>query len=757
MIELRNINFRYAGGTDAGGLVNIDLIIPDGQVILLCGQSGCGKTTLTRLVNGLIPNYYEGKLSGEVLLDGKNISRLPLYETAKYVGSVFQNPRTQFFTVDSTSELAFGCENQGLPKEEIIQRVKSTAKQFDMDNLLGKNIFSLSGGEKQKIACASVSASNPPIIVLDEPSSNLDMSATKDLRRMIQIWKQQGKTVIIAEHRLYYLKELIDRVVYLKDGKIEKDYSALDALKLSVTQQAEMGLRPFDLGAFPVTAHPVASRSSIECENFHFAYTKQRDALDIDSLSLPQAGVIAVIGHNGAGKSTLARCLCGLEKHCKGIVKVDGKPYNRKQRLSLCYMVMQDVNHQLFTESTEEEMLISMAEPATDKADAVLDRLDLLQFIKAFNQSSSSYEKFTKAVQSFKDYTLKWYQSTWKLMNFISAVLPSTFLGTLPIGMYLYWTGSLAPQDLVMCLILSLGIVGPLMNFTTYVNETKTVEYAVHDVDKLLHVEELPDTGKPVEVQSKDIQLQDVSFSYDKESGKQVLSHINLKIPEGKFTALVGPSGGGKSTIARLIARFWDVNDGKITIGGVDIRSMPLAQLADIVSFVTQDNFLFNCSIKENIRLGNPDATDEEVYAAAKAACCDEFIQKLDNGYDTMAGDAGNRLSGGEKQRISIARMILKNAPIVILDEATAFTDQENEEKIQQSIAALTKGKTLLVIAHRLSTIKNADQIIVLQNGQVENTGTHQQLLAGDALYRDMWEAHIGAQNWSAGSGKGGN
>ena len=236
-----------------------------------------------------------------------------------------------------------------------------------------------------------------------------------------------------------------------------------------------------------------------------------------------------------------------------------------------------------------------------------------------------------------------------------------------------------------------------------------------------------------------------------------MLSHINLKIPEGKFTALVGPSGGGKSTIARLIARFWDVNDGKITIGGVDIRSMPLAQLADIVSFVAQDNFLFNCSIKENIRLGNPDATDEEVYAAAKAACCDEFIQKLDNGYDTMAGDAGNRLSGGEKQRISIARMILKNAPIVILDEATAFTDQENEEKIQQSIAALTKGKTLLVIAHRLSTIKNADQIIVLQNGQVENTGTHQQLLDSDSLYRDMWEAHIGAQNWSAGSGKGGN
>ena len=379
----------------------------------------------------------------------------------------------------------------------------------------------------------------------------------------------------------------------------------------------------------------------------------------------------------------------------------------------------------------------------------IVEYVEGIEVIKAFNQSSSSYEKFAKAVESFKDYTLKWYQSSWKVMNFVSAVLPSTFLGTLPIGMYLCWNGSLSPQDLVMCLILSLGIVGPLMNFTTYINETKAIEYAVHDVDELLHAEELPDAEKPVDIQSKDIQLQDVSFSYDKESGKQVLSHINLKIPEGNFTALVGPSGGGKSTIARLIARFWDVNDGKITIGGVDIRSMPLAQLADIVSFVTQDNFLFNCSIKENIRLGNPDATDEEVYAAAKAACCDEFIVRLDKGYDTPAGDAGKRLSGGEKQRIAIARAILKNAPIVILDEATAFTDPQNEDKIQKSIMALSKGKTLLVIAHRLSTIQNADQIIVLKKGQIVDCGKQKELLERCTLYAEMWKAHIGAKNWS--------
>ena len=218
MIELRNINFRYAGGTDAGGLVNIDLIIPDGQVILLCGQSGCGKTTLTRLVNGLIPNYYEGELSGEVLLDGKNISGLPLYETAKYVGSVFQNPRTQFFTVDSTSELAFGCENQGLPEEEIIQRVKSTAEQFDMDNLLGKNIFSLSGGEKQKLLLAKAVYKNAPVLILDEPTAALDPISENELYLKYNELTE-NKISFFISHRLSSTR-FCNRILFVKDGRI---------------------------------------------------------------------------------------------------------------------------------------------------------------------------------------------------------------------------------------------------------------------------------------------------------------------------------------------------------------------------------------------------------------------------------------------------------------------------------------------------------------------------------------------------------
>ena len=247
-------------------------------------------------------------------------------------------------------------------------------------------------------------------------------------------------------------------------------------------------------------------------------------------------------------------------------------------------------------------------------------------------------------------------------------------------------------------------------------------------------------------------------FSYTGEKKDEVLHGIDLTLPAGSFTALVGPSGGGKSTTARLISRFWDVTEGNITIGGVNIKDMPLEQLSEMVSFVTQDNFLFRCSLLENIRLGNPAASDEEVREAARKACCEEFIEKLPMGYDTPAGEAGKRLSGGEKQRIAIARMMLKNAPIVILDEATAFTDPENEHKLQKSIEELTKGKMLLVIAHRLSTITSADQIVVLKDGQIEAKRTQEELLASCPLYQRMWQAHVGARHWAVGSQKeGGN
>lgn len=381
----------------------------------------------------------------------------------------------------------------------------------------------------------------------------------------------------------------------------------------------------------------------------------------------------------------------------------------------------------------------------------IIEYTEGIQVIKAFNQSTGSYQKYADAVESFKNFTLDWFRSTWGLMNLGAAILPSTLLGLLPVSVLLYLSGEMTPAEITLAIILSLSIIGPVSWFNNAVNEYKSIQYAVRDVNEVLDIPELADAKEEVSLENYEIALNQVRFAYNRQDG-DVLHGIDLKLPQGTFTALVGPSGGGKSTVAKLIARFWDVTDGSVTIGGTDIRSIPLSQLARIVSFVSQDNFLFNCSLLENIRLGNPDASDGEVLAAAKAAQCEEFIERLDRGWDTPAGEAGGKLSGGERQRIAIARAILKNAPIVILDEATAFTDPENEAQIQASIAALTKGKTLLVIAHRLSTIKNADHILVLKNGYLEAEGTHRELLSECALYRQMWEAHIGAKNWSAGN-----
>ena len=382
----------------------------------------------------------------------------------------------------------------------------------------------------------------------------------------------------------------------------------------------------------------------------------------------------------------------------------------------------------------------------------IIEYVEGIEVVKAFNQSAASYEKFAGAVSSFRDFTLAWFKSTWKLMNLTFAIMPTVLLGTLPAGLWLYEKGALDPAQLIVCILLSLSIVGPLTKVATFVNEVKSMEFSVNRAQELLQLPELPKAAEPAELRGADIRLRDVSFSYSGKEGEEVLSHVDLDIPEGSLTALVGPSGSGKTTVARLVSRFWDVSGGSISVGGTDVKQIPLLQLQQQISFVTQDNFLFDCSLKENIRLGSPSASDEEVYRAAVAACCDPFIQKLPMGYDTPAGEAGKRLSGGEKQRISIARAILKDAPVVILDEATAFSDPENEDKIQQSIVSLAKGKTLLVIAHRLSTIQNADQIVVLERGKVVDHGTQAELLRRCPLYQQMWQAHVGARHWSLGN-----
>ncbi|MCR5093733.1 MAG: ABC transporter ATP-binding protein/permease [Lachnospiraceae bacterium] len=386
----------------------------------------------------------------------------------------------------------------------------------------------------------------------------------------------------------------------------------------------------------------------------------------------------------------------------------------------------------------------------------IVEYVEGIEVIKAFGRAGVSYEKFAGAIRDYRDFVIEWLESTWVTMKLAFAFMPATLLGVVPVSILLVGKGSMTVSEMALSVMLAMSMVISMAKIEIFSNGLRQMQYTVLEIQKLLKIKSLPEPATEKLPERYSIELRDVHFSYDDTDDKdsEVLHGIDLTMEQGSFTALVGPSGGGKSTVAKLIARFWDVNSGSISIGGVDIRNLGVAALADIVSFVTQDNFLFSRSLMENIRLGNPKATDEEVISAAKAACCDEFIRKLPDGYGTSAGEAGKRLSGGERQRIAIARMMLKNAPIVILDEATAFTDPENETKLQESIANLTRGKTLLVIAHRLSTIKKADQIVVLNNGRIEARGTQEELMESSPLYQRMWQAHIGARNWAAGSAK---
>lgn len=298
-----------------------------------------------------------------------------------------------------------------------------------------------------------------------------------------------------------------------------------------------------------------------------------------------------------------------------------------------------------------------------------------------------------------------------------------------------------------LAVMLSMSMVGSLAKLEVFSENMRQVKATVESLEAFLEMPALPEPAQPAALQGTGVELKNVHFSYSAD-GPEVLHGIDLALPQGSFTALVGPSGGGKSTVAKLIARFWDVMQGSITIGGVDVRQMPLAQLSGLVSFVTQDNYLFRCSLLENIRLGNPAATDEQVKTAARAAQCEEFIAKLPQGYDTPAGEAGKRLSGGEKQRISIARAMLKDAPIVILDEATANVDPENEDRLQKAIEALTRGKTIITIVHRLKTVRHADQILVVDDGRIVQQGTHEQLIGQPGIYAAFVGGRQQAEGW---------
>ena len=1095
MIRFEDVSFHYGGENGTGDGVNhINLTIGDGTFTVFVGESGCGKTTLTRLINGLAPNFYEGEMEGTVSVDDICVTTAELHDTAAYIGSVFQNPKSQFFNVDTTGELVFGCENQALPRDEIRRRLAKTCADMQLDALMNRNIFELSGGEKQQIACGSVYASDPRIYVMDEPSSNLDKKAIHRLHDILAKMKEEGKTIVLSEHRLHYLMDLADQFIYVKNGRIEKTFSAHEMRLLDDNQLSKLGLRCTDLRRltkaqanerqFAVARTEMTAGISTATTTADEAAEKRpaleaidltcnrggARILDINRISFPLHSVVAVIGDNGCGKSTLAESLCGVTPS-SGTVAFNGIFETAKARSKRSFMVMQDVNRQLFAEDVTEEVSLN-AHVSEEEADRILDSLGVLAYknrhpaslsggqkqrvaiasalcagkdilfydeptsgldrrgmerfgdllrdmhgqvqcsviithdpelilqccthvlhirdgraiafypldhegvvrvrsyflspsskstskrrshtraigkilqyageqkkgialaalfmvigavtsvvpylfiynliasalagesltvatavpaiaaialcecihailyttglifshkaafntlknlreflqerletqsigtvqdmgagaikklytddvesielllahiipegaanisvvavvllticaidwqmalltvlvvmfgvivsqqmynvgidkmgsyfsaakrlnntiieyvhgmevVRIFNRQKDSGERFERSVASYRDQALGWYKICWPWMALYGSLFSNIVLYTLPFGVLMVLLGHITLSKCILVLCLSFGIGPLLLHCMTFIGAIPQVGFKIQALEKALDQTPLKTGNENFTGYSHDVSFENVHFAY---SDGEVLKGVSFTARENQMTALVGESGSGKSTVARLLAHHYDVASGSISIGGQRLESLSQQTLNNQISYVSQDLFLFNRSILENIRVGRPEAADEEVYEAARKAQCDEFIRTLEGGYDTNVGTAGLKLSGGQRQRISFARAILKDAPIVVLDEATAFIDPENERKMNRAISEIIVGKTVIVIAHKLRSIAHADKIIMLHHGHVLAEGTQDELISSCPEYRTLWNAAEETSGWT--------
>lgn len=1031
MVKVEGVNFSYCGRQEA--LKDFSLNVKKGECVLLCGASGSGKSSVTKLLNGLIPHYEEGEFTGKVEIDDSSTKEMEIYRISKLVSSVFQNPKTHFFNINTTLELLFYLENQGCSREVMNKKLQEVKKLFPIEHLLDRSIFDLSGGEKQIMSIAAAYVAGTEILVLDEPSSNLDLHYTEIVGKMLR--KLKGKvTIVISEHRFAYIRDLIDKVYLIANGEILRYFSKEEFFALSESERRRLGLRSLVQEELKMPERAKKKEKKFEIVKLSETFRDGSGGIHMENVSFSPGSIIGIVGKNGTGKSTFFRALMGLEKRAQVSVLSDGVPLTKKQLTEKSFWVMQDVNHQLFTDSVEEEVKIGIPEENLAKVEPVLKKLGLwelkdahpmslsggqkqrvaiasallsgvqifcfdeptsgmdyenmlriseliqecsseeniifiishdneflngivdevlnmekyrtekresmfsklmnyakekrkhfkvslvymflstlswigsfvmafffirdfiektmnvekwirysaglvlcmvlyavlkswglkhshifaytalaelrkdlaqklvknplgvslkqpagayrqklvdsveqmeilvahgipegipysmatvltliaifiadwrlglltlpplfigvmlmgrmfknsvkkmvayyeaskdmsaniveyvggIEVIKIFNRNDASYEKLTKSVYNYRDFTLDWFRESWTTMAIVNSLAPTLTFLVIPIGVLMVRSGSLELSRLVFVSLLCFGAMIPLTKLQYFFPVIAQLTQKLEDLERDFEAPELRTGEKKIASSHPEIRYRNVRFAYEE---KEVIKDVSFDLPPGKTVAFVGESGSGKSTLVKLLMHYYDVGSGEISVDGVPLTELGLENLMDNISYVSQDNFLFDISIRENILIGRPGATEEEMIRAAKAANIHEFILGLEDGYDTRVGDSGNRLSGGEKQRICIARAMIKDAPIVILDEATSFTDPENEYYIEQAIDALCEDKTVIIIAHKLSRIADADRIFLIDDGKVMAEGTHEELLE-QPLYRNLWERY---------------
>lgn len=1088
MILIDHVSYTYKNENGVekkvgkGNVEDISLHVNRGECVVFCGKSGCGKTTILRMINGLIPHFYEGDLKGNIRIADMDVAQNTLQQISKYVGSVFQNPRSQFFHMDTTGEIAFNLENQGISPKQMHDRVQNTIQALNLQALINRNIFELSGGEKQRIACGTVYAAFPDIVVLDEPSSNLDMDSIRCLKEAILKLKRAGKTIVISEHRLWYLWGIADRYIYMQSGRIQEEFTKEELSKLSPDCRKKMGLRAIhekEIREINVDRREQEKQTKIGIEIEKMVCVRdKKTVLNIQNLSIPKRAIVAVIGANGAGKSTFCLSLAGLLK-TNSKVKIEGKDIRRKQLTHNSYLVMQEAGHQLFCDSVKEELTLEQDKLSEEELEEILAELNLtevreqhpgalsggekqrvamatalcakrkimlydeptsgqdgenllrtmdtikqlnehavasfvvthdpefilrcathilhiqngevrevkelegdgisymwkvlkernqtmkkkkdgisrlLEFagkyrsllglsqilsgisavfilmpficvyfaakelidtymgnqldtqkllqwgicalvcefiglgiyfaalmcshiaafhteknlkmaalthlakmplgyfdknpsgklrkiiddnsaqtetyiahqmpdlvgaqvtmvvavilmlafdwkigipllllmilgfliqmmfmgrdtmefmktyqdkledmnheaveyvrgisvVKVFGQSVHSFKKFKETIEDYKKYAFAFTMSCKKGMVAFNTIINASFVVLVPVALIAGVTSNdLAGfmEKFLFYLIFS-PATAVMLNKIMYMSNYKMqAQEAMRRIDEILQSEPQAVSDQGCKPGNHDISFKNVTFSYDGVE-EPAVSNVSFEAKAGTMTALVGHSGSGKSTVASLIPRFYDVQDGSIEIGGIDVRDLSQEELMAHVSFVFQNPKLFKESLAENIKAGKESATREEILEAAHLAQCDDIIAKLPEGIDTVVGQKGIYLSGGEVQRIAIARALLKDAPILVLDEATAYADPENEQQIGIALKHLMKGKTIIMIAHRLSVIKDAKQILVMKQGKIVESGNHEELVEKHGEYHKLWTEYNQSIQWNIG------